>query len=479
MPQSTQLGVNLGHFPPEFTGITLAGLAQWCGAQTVRVGLFHHVLDQWGYDCNLAPFRSYQQLGLRNTTVIIGFPSAGSRDTAFFCPEQRSELFKGLYEPIWDGKRVNEANLYAKYVEELAKTYKGLVKTYEVWNEPDAGSGNGWRERGSEGNWWQNPPPPCETALKAPVFHYIRLLRITYEVVKRTDPDALVAVGGLGWPSYLDAICRFTDEPLSGSDNDPRYPLKGGAYFDCMSFHAYPHLSAQPDSSKGLSNSDTAWERFWEMKAAFKDVLDKHGYEGKIYPAKHWICTEFNLPRTATVGFAGSERAQVNFILKTLASAQAEEMAQMHLFSLADEASHDNEFAQMGLFQNLANTSVGKSSPHASAWAFKTASMLLSNARYDPAAAQSMNLPEGVRGYAFRDIFGQELLVLWDSKCPDEIETGQVEYLLPDHFLAKNTVAMDWQFSHSGQTFQITSKNIKLGSSPLFLRPTHTHPTKK
>lgn len=473
LPLSTQVGVNLGYFPPKFTDTSLGVLARQWSAQTVRTGLFHSVLDRWGYHCNLEVFKTYQQKGLQNIVAITGFPGENSRDTTFFCPDQRSQLFMGLYEPIWNGKQVNDANLYAKYVGEIAKTYKGLVKIYEVWNEPDAGLGKGWQQRGSEGNWWQNPPLPCEIALKAPVFHYIRMLRITYEVVKKTDPDALVAVGGLGWPSYLDAICRYTDEPVSGAENDPKYPLKGGAYFDCMSFHAYPHLSARPDSAQKLSSSDIAWERLWEMKAEFKEVLDRHGYNGQVYPKKQWICSEFNLPRTTTSASKcdNSEPAQVNFVLKTLVAAHAEGMAQMHLFSLADEVSHENEFAQMGLFHNLSDTMSSQPIPHAAAWAFKSASMLLENAQHDPSTTQKLNLPDGLRGYAFKDGFGQEMLVLWAAKSSDENETPALEYLLPDDLAEKKWESSDWEYSRSGQIRQIYSRNIKLSSSPLFLRP--------
>ena len=66
----------------------------------------------------------------------------------------------------------------------------------------------------------------------------------------RWTPKAFVAVGGLGWPSYLDVICRHTDEPFDGTATG-QYPLKGGAYFDCMSFHSYPHLD----------NSMRRWEQ--------------------------------------------------------------------------------------------------------------------------------------------------------------------------------------------------------------------------
>ena len=402
MPGTFDYGSNMGFYPPNYGDKALAKLAQEYGATSIRPGLFHYFLDAWGYDIRKEHFQYYDSIGLRNVVAIIGFPAETARDPAFYCPNQRSEMFDHLYKPIWDngenGTPVNDENPYALYVWKVATTYKGLIKTYEVWNEPDLNTANGWMQAGQPGNWWENAPQACDTKLKAPPFFYIRTLRISYEVIKSVDPDALVAVGGLGWPSFLDVICRYTDEPFEGKEAPDRYPLKGGAYFDCMSFHCYPHLDNSMriwDDALGsfhyFRHSDAAVDGVWAQKNKFKAVLDKYGYNNTVYPEKRWICSEFNIPRRSFGDYIGSEVAQVNFLIKTLVTAQMNEMAQMHVYSIADEKPEnkaDNEFAYMGLFQNLQNVSTGKAQPNAEAWALKTTAELLKDARYDPSRTE-------------------------------------------------------------------------------------------
>lgn len=69
----------------------------------------------------------------------------------------------------------------------------------------------------------------------------IGLLRISYEVIKTVDENAYVCIGGIGNPAFLDAVLRNTDNPIDGTENND-YPLLGGAYFDVLSFHSYPHI---------------------------------------------------------------------------------------------------------------------------------------------------------------------------------------------------------------------------------------------
>ena len=38
------------------------------------------------------------------------------------------------------------------------------------------------------------------------IFEYIRLIRITYVVAKKVDPNCFVTAGGLGYPEFLDAF---------------------------------------------------------------------------------------------------------------------------------------------------------------------------------------------------------------------------------------------------------------------------------
>ncbi|MEZ4984117.1 MAG: hypothetical protein R2795_03615 [Saprospiraceae bacterium] len=110
--------------------------------------------------------------------------------------------------PIWDqgenGTPINDNNYFARYVYWTVSTYAGRVKFWEIINEPDyTPSGFGWRPAGMEGNWFDNPPNPCDLKnIKAPIYYYIRMMRIAYEVIKVVDPEAFVAIAPLGYPSF-------------------------------------------------------------------------------------------------------------------------------------------------------------------------------------------------------------------------------------------------------------------------------------
>ncbi|HLP95898.1 MAG TPA: hypothetical protein VK168_17775 [Saprospiraceae bacterium] len=424
LPQEVAFGVNTGYFPPFWSDSLQAALAKSSGCTTLRTGLFHHVLAQWGYEKKAQNLAYCRQLGLGPITGILGYPSPGASDPHQMCPDSPSTLFSGLYLPIWDDGAnqtpVNDQNAYALYVWKVANSCKGLIGIYEVWNEPDAGWGG--LEKGQPGNWWDSPPPPCQTGFKASVFAYIRMLRITYEVVKRADPSALVAVGGLGWPSYLDAICRYSDQPENGQVGAPGFPLPGGAYFDCMSFHAYPHLYAltKTDPISGITSpnrhSDAALEGLWQRKQDLEEVLYRHGFDNIRYPAKSWICTEFNLPRISVAEQFGNEKAQVNFVLKALFSAPKNGVRQMHLYALADALnppSINPEFGFMGLYPPLDTILPKNIKGHLLVTALQWYSKLMDGYKPDVPGTHALQLPVTVDGALFINKKGQKALVLW------------------------------------------------------------------
>lgn len=481
-PDAFDYGSNMGYYPPHFTDKPLAALAKGVGVTSIRPGLFDYFLDQWGFDARLEHFRYYDSLGLRNALVISGFPADRNRDTTFFCPTERSRMFRNMYEPIWDngenGTPVNDQNPYALYVWKAATTYRGLIKIWEVWNEPDVDTGNGWLAPGQPGNWWDNAPQPCETALKAPPYYYIRALRITYEVVKSIDPEAYVAVGGLGWPGFLDVVCRYTDNPENGAKS-PAFPLTGGAYFDCMSFHTYPHLNNSLREWRNDINgffyyrhSDAAVDGVWKHKNAFKTVLDKYGYDDGRFPHKLWICSEFNIPRKQFGEYIGSDEAQVNFLIKTLVTSQMEGMAQMHVYSLSDEkpeAMADSEFSCMGLFKNLVQTFPSEAKPNAEAYALQTTSQLLANSRYDPVRTMALMLPPAVRGAAFKQKDGQYTYVLWAKTTRDRDEIATETFRFPANLNLHLLEAKAWDFSKTGTTTMVQANHVMLTGSPVFL----------
>ncbi|MFN4254570.1 MAG: T9SS type A sorting domain-containing protein [Saprospiraceae bacterium] len=483
-------GVNLGYYPPFFRDEDLAllahgspdGAVQGVGVTTIRPSLPDHFLEYWGYDIRLPTFRFYDSIGLRDNVVFLGFPAPQHRDSTFYCPEARSTIFKNIYEPIWDdgahGTPVNDDNPFALYVWKTVSRYGKSVRFWEIWNEPDLDmKGNGWKPASLEGNWWTNVPGPCETQLRAPVFSYIRMLRISHEVIKSIDPQAFVCIGGIGYTSYLDVICRLTDNPNGGVPTT-KYPKKGGAYFDCLSYHSYPHIegatrawSNQINGFRYFRHSDAAVDGVWSKQKEFDFVLRKYGYDGQQLPEKQWIITEINIPRRAFGEYIGSDMAQVNFVMKALLLAPAHGIRQMHLYSLADDqpaAEATSEFSFMGLFQNLNNVQPADARPNQVAIAHKTTSEMLRGKTYDAAQTERLRLPPDVRGAAFRDADGRHIYALWAATKTDRDESAAATYKFPDELKIKYLRQFYWHHSKSGAAHLVNAQQLKLDGSPAF-----------
>lgn len=484
-------GANMGYYPPDYYDEQLAILAHGSpdgavpgvGVTTIRPALFEHFLDYWGYDIRLNTFKLYDSIGLKDLVVFTGYPADRHRDSTLYCADAMSEVFKNLYEPIWDGglngTPVNDNNPYALYIWKMATTYNPYVKYWEIWNEPDLDfGGHGWKTPDMENNWWTNAPQPCEIALRAPVFYYNRILRISYEVIKSVDPTDYVCVGGLGHPSFLDVICRYTDNPNGGAISS-KYPLKGGAYFDVMSYHAYPHIdNSLREWSNDIFNfvyfrhSDRAVDGVWKQKKQFDDVLAKYHYDGQTYPEKRWIITEINTPRKQYDEFLGSDDSQTNFMMKALITAQMNGVDQMHVYSLSDdlpESEAKNEFSYMGMFKNLKNVKPYNSVPNRMAWGYKTTSELLHNKWFDAGKTAEMHLPSGVRGGAFTDDSGEYTYVLWAETSLDRSEVAEAYYAFPKEMHVSYVDVKYWNHSLTKAHHLGNSGKIRLTGSPIFL----------
>jgi hypothetical protein len=482
-------GTNMGVYPP-YTDESLAtlvhgspdGKVPGVGVTTIRPALYEHFVEEWGYDIRLNAFKLYDSIGLENLTVFIGFPSEAHRDTARYCNEGPPETFKGMYLDIWDGGAngtpVNDNNTYALYVWKLANTYKGLIRYYEVMNEPDFDmKGNAWKPASMPGNWWTNTPQPCEMALRAPVTHYVRMLRISYEVIKTVDPSAYIAIGGIGYPSFLDVVCRSSDNPNGGTLTS-KYPLKGGAYFDVLSYHSYPHIDGSmrewdtPSARfKYFRHSDAALDGVFDQRDKMKLVLEQYGYNGQTYPEKHWIITEINIPRKQYGDFIGSNEAQTNFMMKALITGQKEKIDQMCIYNLSDVAKVDadkSEFELMGLFKNLNGLQPFDAIKNQVAIGFHTTSMLLKDLKYDAAATAALQLPSNIRGVGFSNAQGKTIYALWAKTDIDRNEHAEATYSFALGTQTQYLYQRFWDYSETGASILINARDTKLSSTPSF-----------
>jgi len=109
------------------------------------------------------------------------------------------------YTATWTGQLWNstpDTELFKKYVRATVERYKGRIKYWELWNEPD------------QKTYWAD-----QDSMKS----YVRLLKEVYDVIKSVDPTATVVLGSTNTP-----------EPL-------RQMYQEGAkdYFDIVNVHPF------------------------------------------------------------------------------------------------------------------------------------------------------------------------------------------------------------------------------------------------
>ena len=498
-----QYGTNMGYFGGSWDDQSLADISagnvsknvKGAGAKSLRVFLPEDFLETWGYDIRVAAFNHYNTIGVSEMVAALEQPSPAHTDPNHYggCVDQ-AKVFKNLYSPIWDGGAngtpYNDTNYFAAYVYKTVSRYKTKTRFWEIINEPDMDYiGHSEQQPGQPGNWWDNNPDPCELpALKAPIYYYVRMLRIAYDVIKSVDPTAYVAPGGLGHPSFLDAVLRNTDNPTDGSVN-ASYPLKGGAYFDVMSFHSYPSYSLKvwDNAIMGFAyhrHSDAAAAEYLNKMRAMKQVLENRGYNGTTFPAKIFICTESNIARkafndAAGVPMIGSDLAQKNYMMKAVVESQKNDIVQFYSFVLGDvryEYEAVTELDVMGFYKKLDgagplwNAGAYLQQYTNTGIAYKTTSDLLRNKRYDAARTTLMNLPASMDGAAFVDQAGNYAYALWAKTSVDQSETASGSYSFPAAMNMPTTMTkFEWDYSITNINTSISSSNIALTGTPIIL----------
>lgn len=429
------------------------------GVNSLRPAMYDHFVQRWGYDIRLKAFETYGQLGGKDHTLFLNGPSDAHRDQTRYCNDVQSKTFANLYEPIWASTgKVNPDNYYANYVYNVVKTYGPYVKYWEVWNEPDYT--NNWA---ATQTWAQSDPDPCDlTTFAAPIQSYVRMLRITYEIVRQLDKDGLVCVGGLGYPNFLDAILRNTDNPSKGTITAD-YPKKGGEWFDCLSYHVYPMYDLGANR-----NSDAAAAAVVNHKQAFQDVLDKYAYNGTTHPKKAFIVTETNIPRKAIGNYVGGDDVQRNFLIKAAVVAQKAGISGLYIYGPAESTPLDQAttpYQAMGFYQRITSGPY-QATITSGGTAWRTVSTLLGTRQYDPAATAALQLPPAIEGGAFYDVDAKDhIYVLW-AKTSGTSEAASARYSFPASVAVKTATQFNWENKPSTVT-----GTVSLTGSPVFIKP--------
>lgn len=355
-----QVGNNYG-YQDFWSNAQYGDISVQAGMYTTRYSLPKQYLEQNGYSAERANLDHMKAIGMHDLTCFLSIPGNGD-ETKVMPPAD-------LYQPTFVNGVVNPANSWAVYVDKTVREYGDIIKVWEVWNEPDF---NKDYHLGSIGGAWSTRPPlASETPnWRGTMQQYVRLLRVTYEVVHHDQSDGYVAVGGLSNEPYLDWILRLTDEPTAGMVT-AQFPVAGGAYFDVLSFHEYPVYSEQDWAAQqtgvflptGTSQYDVA---NWAQKVKnLKYVAAQRGYDGRRYPAKILLTTETGVPWQVTndpssgqpVDPAAEGRRAADTAIGQINLMQQLGVVQIHFYQLNDLTKAgiglDDGFNHMGIYLYL------------------------------------------------------------------------------------------------------------------------------
>lgn len=382
-----RFGVNLGH--PNFDDATLSTLASEVGVRSIRLKYPEYHFDNWGQEIEVSDAKHYASVGMKDhVAFLIGMTEEHSTAPGGTEDWERDHYIpKNLYEPIFlESGEVNPDNYYAAYLFSTFSTYAPWVEYWEIFNEPD------WVEDWQVTLDWDTEPPSADDLVRfhGSIFDYVRMLRIASAVRDVAAPGTYILTGGLGYPSFLNALLRYTDNPEGGAVTD-RYPKKGGEYFDVLSIHHYPHLVEQ-------GGSDAALGSFIDARDAFLVELEVAGLGDK-----GWMVTENGAAHDVIAGSASGALYAANYLQKSMVWAKAEGFLGIDWFTLSDGGNASDPFSRMGLYEPLADLDdASEAVSTVSGAAYLEVSTLLAEARLDITATEALSLPDTARGYVFR-----------------------------------------------------------------------------
>ncbi len=148
---------------------------------------------------------------------------------------------------------------FADFCYALASRYKGRIRAYQIWNEPNLNVAG-------RSEWGGHPPDPAG---------YTELLKRAYEAIKRADPNAMVISAGLSPTSRWDDQAMPDVEFLKGM-----YAAGAKPYFDVLGAHGAGY-KVPPETDPwvvardpALNNNDPTTDEFRKRVYCFRRVED-------------------------------------------------------------------------------------------------------------------------------------------------------------------------------------------------------------
>jgi hypothetical protein len=209
-------------------------------------------------------------------------------------------LFRLDHQPLWAGAWNNgppqDLGDFGRFCGVLADRYRGRVRAYQVWNEPNLA-----RE------WADRRPDPAE---------YVELLKTCYVAIKAADPAATVISAGLA-PTGTD------DERAMPDDKFLRGMYEAGAlpYFDMLGLHA-PGYKAPPELSPDevATHPDYGGQRAFAFRHVedMRAIMEAYGDGDKQIAIVEFGWTSDPRPASDYHWHAVSEAQKADYLVRAL-----------------------------------------------------------------------------------------------------------------------------------------------------------------
>ena len=228
-------------------------------------------------------------------------------------------------------------NTFGQFMLRLARTYKGRITTWVIWNEPDF-------LPGESGSWW---------TWSGNTADFARLMKTGYRAIKQVDPTATVVFPATTY--FADAVHGrelFLARVLNDIHADPA-AAANGYYFDAVGVNLYCSLDA-----------------IYRVHGVYTAILQRYQLARPL-----WL-TETNCPvyNDATVPQPTAGRIttdeQSAFLIQAVALARAAGYARIGWYSMVDHDPTTQIFDRWGLVR-------ADGTPRPAYRAFQTASEYL------------------------------------------------------------------------------------------------------
>ena len=187
------------------------------------------------------------------------------------------------------GRRPNVGR-YATWIGRIARHFRGRVRYYSVWNEPNL---NDYLFPQRQGRRWVGP------------LTYGRLVSAAYRAVKRNDPGAKVLIGEMAPSGHpLEFLARAS---------------QGGLRADGWAHHPYQFVAVPPDRRTRYTG---AISRLGQMKRALGSLARRHKLRTPRGGPLPIYFTEFGYPRPGAYYGFFSEARRTRYALQAFRMAK-------------------------------------------------------------------------------------------------------------------------------------------------------------